>query len=84
MLRVFFTATDGRTYRVYDAQMVAGRFWPMGLGCPGALYRVFVARDRSRRVYRFEKDELHDLIDGVLERQLRASSGSGSAGKTSP
>ena len=82
--KLYFTAADGRTYRVYDGQIVDGDFRPVTLGERLARYRVFVEQDRHRYYYRFKDDESHALEAGQLDRQLRSAYPANTSDKASP
>lgn len=75
MIEVYFTATDGARYRVYDTTFTHGQHHQRPIGDPTATARVFVPRLRvdARRVYRFKLRESRVLEQQALERQLRES-----------
>jgi hypothetical protein len=70
MVRVYFTAADGTTYRVYDAQLVAGRYYDLGPCALNAVYRVFITEERKKLAYAFKRDEARTIRNHDLERQI--------------
>jgi hypothetical protein len=71
MVRVYFTASDGITYRIYDTQLMAGRYHDMGPCATNAVYRVFITEKRKQFAYAFENGEVRTLRNHDLERQIR-------------
>jgi hypothetical protein len=76
VIQVFFTTSDGRQFRLYDATLSGGTFQQLSVGDPSATVRLFVPTDYARtcKSYTFKSLDSRVLEQETLERQLRESS----------
>jgi hypothetical protein len=71
--RWYFVAPDGAAWRVTDTLYERRRHRELNLGSAEARYRLFIAPDKTRRVYEFKPGDLRRLDEDTVERQLRES-----------
>jgi hypothetical protein len=76
MIECYFTAADGKKFRIYDTTFSGGKHHARPLGDPTASARLFVPPEKTemRRSYTFKPRDSRTLEDQTLERQLREAS----------
>jgi len=76
VIQVYFTASDGGQFRVYDAAFSGGASEQLPVRDPSATVRLFIPNDHKQRsrTYTFKSPDSRVLGEHTLERQLRESS----------
>ena len=69
--KVYFTASDGSCWRVYDTWMAGGKHAVATPPRVRAQSRAFVSADGVRKLCRFNRGEARSLTPALLEQQLR-------------
>lgn len=69
--RLLLYDDDGREWLVQDGNVHHGEFQLLPLGTALADFRVFdLFEPRERRIYPFDRNQLHAIDERVLERQF--------------
>jgi hypothetical protein len=71
--RWYFVAEDAVAWRLTDTLYERRRHREVNLGSAEARYRVFIAADKTRRLYEFQPGDLRRLDEDTVARQLRES-----------
>lgn len=69
--RWYFVAPDGAAWRIMDTLYERQRHREVNIGSAEARYRLFIAPDKTRRIYEFKPGDLRRLDEDTVARQLR-------------